>query len=339
MLTLLAFVLPLFGEWAQSNLVEERPQQEKVRLANHVVLISIDGLRSDALLVLGVKGAPNLHRLLKGASTLNARTDPDYSTTLPNHAGMLTGRVTKGKKGHQWSKNSTPKEKEILACKGMFEIANQAKIHTALLATKKKFILFPNSWPGDIQEILIKEVPTEADVVPIQSEITAALVGILRSHKTSLTLAHYLGPDVAGHGHGWDLTTDSAYLKAVQVVDTEIGRLFDTLKEVEILGNSVAIILTTDHGGGVPFKNHHGIPNIPVNITIPFVVWMEKFSTKDLYQLNKKNRKDPSIFNPTAKAKVPPIRNSDAANLCLQLLQLPPVPGSAVNPRQELRVQ
>ena len=98
----------------------------------------------------------------------------------------------------------------------MFGVAKKAKIHTALLATKKKFVLFPNSWPGDIQQILIKDVPTKKEVDPTQREITNALIGILKNQATSLTLAHYLGPDVAGHGFGWDLTAGSAYLKSIQ---------------------------------------------------------------------------------------------------------------------------
>jgi len=42
------------------------------------VLVSVDGLRSDALLALQPRRLPAFTRLLGGASTLNARCDPDY---------------------------------------------------------------------------------------------------------------------------------------------------------------------------------------------------------------------------------------------------------------------
>ena len=44
--------------------------------SEHVIVISCDGMRPDAIAQLGEKGLPNLHRLIKeGAYTGNARTD------------------------------------------------------------------------------------------------------------------------------------------------------------------------------------------------------------------------------------------------------------------------
>ena len=67
----------------------------------HVIVVSVDGLRPDAVTQLGAEQAPNLHRFLtEGAATSNGRTDFTLTTTLPNHAGMLTGRRVAGSDGH-----------------------------------------------------------------------------------------------------------------------------------------------------------------------------------------------------------------------------------------------
>jgi hypothetical protein len=62
--------------------------------ADRILHISVDGLRSDQLEAQVLAGnAPNFARLIsEGASTLNARTDQDFTYTLPNHTTQWTGR-------------------------------------------------------------------------------------------------------------------------------------------------------------------------------------------------------------------------------------------------------
>src|SRR5690606_26110908 len=62
-------------------------------VVRRVVVISIDGLRSDAITRLGPESLPHLYRLMReGAGTLNARNLVELTITLPNHVSMVTGR-------------------------------------------------------------------------------------------------------------------------------------------------------------------------------------------------------------------------------------------------------
>ncbi len=98
---------------------------------------------------------PNLHRLLRGASTLNARTDASCTVTLPNHVGMVTGRGLEGTDGHGWSANEYAPDQPVLHevagryIPSIFDVAHDRGVYTAVYATKTKFALFESSWGSE----------------------------------------------------------------------------------------------------------------------------------------------------------------------------------------------
>lgn len=311
----------------------------------HVLMISVDGLRPDAIARADGAPLPGFARLLGGAATLDARTDPDWTVTLPNHTGMLTGRFVEGEDGHHWRLNDMPPPDQRLRREvgSVFDVAAGAGLRCALFAAKPKFVLYPRSWngvddareAGPIHEYAIR---TEAE------QIVGAVLdfwGQPAAAGRSLCFAHLREPDAAGHDHGWDLDPASAYSASVARVDLALTALFAWLDERPERRARTAILLTTDHGGGTPFKNHHGGERAASNYVIPFLVWTGDGRARgDLYLSNQDSRAKPGALDPRREDPgPPPIRNAEAGNLALALLGLPPIPGSALNARQDLRVE
>lgn len=313
---------------------------------DHVVVVSVDGLRSDALVFAGPEQLPNFHRLLSGAFTLNARTDPDAIVTLPNHVGMLTGRLMKGPQGHGWTSNASElpsnskiEDAEGRGIAGMFGVAAIGGVKNILVAGKSKFSLFQQSWPQDLPKAHVRSLDSLDNLRAFEGELSDATLQHLNTGGSrTLSFLHYPGPDVAGHSHGWKLQKDSEYIKAIVGVDKELGRLFEAFDTKREGGDISAVILTSDHGGGAPHYSHKAKPGLWVNYIIPFAIWRSDGKAKgDLYALNARTRKEPGIKNPPETSEaMPPIRNAEAANIALQLLGLKSIPGSTVNTSQNL---
>jgi predicted AlkP superfamily pyrophosphatase or phosphodiesterase len=310
--------------------------------ADYVVFISVDGLRSDALLVEGAAPLPNFQRLMRGAGTLNARTDPVSTVTLPNHVGMLSGRVASGKDGHGWFTNIDPTPEETLLMRkgtsvaGIYHMTSAAGIADAMFASKPKFELFRQSWNTD-DATLIDVMNVEIDPAVQMQQVIKMLDRDL--YPRCFVFVHFRGPDDAGHASGWDLTPNSPYMLALANTDATLGVLFAHLDAHPLLKERTALVMTSDHGGGIPQANHTGNGLLWVNYVVPFFIWTAAMhEPQDLYVLNRGQYIDPGIDMPTSIHIGPqPVRNSDAANLCLKLLGLPPVPESTINLQQQLR--
>jgi len=333
-------LLSLLFSFLQAPVAEQAPTPAAPPF-DHVLLVSVDGLRSDALLVNGGEGLPNFQRLLLGAHTLNARCDPEYSVTLPNHADMLTGRLAGGLGGHGWTTNiDPPAEAKFLDAEGaiipgIYHQTSAAGIEGAFIVSKAKFLLFTQSWNADLDSRVM-------DFALVQDDVEAQMQLVFRMldtqlHPRTFTFLHLRGPDDAGHASGWDLTPGSPYLNAVQAADQQIGRILHFLDQNPGLRAKTAIVVTSDHGGGVPHSNHYGPGMMWINTIIPFFVDLPQGKQVELYELCADTRRNPGI-DPVANqaGQLPPIRNADVANLCLALLGLDPMPGSTVNVGQAI---
>lgn len=305
-----------------------------------VVILSIDGLRADALegQLYDLPGFTALRR--DGASTLDARTDPGRTVTLPNHTCMITGRPTDGPEGHGFIYNGVT-DQTLHEIKGsyvasIFDVAHDQGLGTALVASKPKFDLYPHSYDaahGAPDRIPPDHGRGKLDVVHIQSydddATLAYALEILEADQVRLLFIHLYECDSAGHGFGFDPTLGTPYAAAVIRQDARIQRLRAAL------GPNTVLLVTTDHGGtGLG----HSDPTLEVDYTIPFLaVGAGVRSGADLYVLNAGKRENPGTRR-AHDAAIQPIRNCEVGNLALGLLGLPPVPGSMYG-RDPLRLR
>lgn len=330
-------------------------------LADHVIQVSVDGLHVDAVeTLLQAPGelAPNFMRLRdEGVFTDNARTDPLLANTMPNHASEITSRPVLGADGHGWFINTDPDVNPPLtlhALKGeyvasAFDVAHDHGLSTALYANKSKFEVFDRSFNADNGAEDVTGADDGRDKIDIyvssgdMDALVNAFVEDMARERYGYVLLHLREPDSTGHDSGWDLTLEplSAYLEAVRRVDAKLGLVFTMLDADPALRERTVIILTADHGGQLG-TNTHLIARRAGWVDsgmVPFHVWGPEAGIVpgDLYALNPR-RLDPGDRLPFTLTFLAPVRNADGANLALDLLGLPPVPGSVINADQNLWV-
>jgi arylsulfatase A-like enzyme len=222
-------------------------------LARHVVVISIDGLRPDAI---EVAGAQNLQRLMReGAWTLRAQTILP-SKTLPSHTSMLTG-VPPAVHGITWNENQVSRTGTVRV-PTVFDLAEARGLTTAAFFGKEKF-----------RHLIRDETPhfrvaPRGDEVWRASVITQQVEQYLRFRTPDLLFVHLPDPDLAGHLYGW---MSLPYRMAVRRADAAVGRLVEAVEEA--FGGDAVVIVTADHGG---HGHGHGSAEV-VDQTIPWIVW------------------------------------------------------------------
>jgi hypothetical protein len=126
------------------------------------------------------------------------------------------------------------------------------------------------------------------------------------------------------------------YLRAVQQVDALVGSIVDAVRDDTELVGRTAIILTSDHGG---LGASHSDARRLANYRVAFMVAGPGIPAgADLYALNADDYRDPGTRRTTYRQSPQPVRNGDVANLALDLLDLPAVPGSEPNSSLDLDV-
>jgi predicted AlkP superfamily pyrophosphatase or phosphodiesterase len=216
-------------------------------IARHVVLISIDGLRPDALLK---ATAPTLQGLIpRGSASLEARTILP-SSTLPSHASMLTG-VSVTRHGLTW--NSWKPAYGPVRVPTVFEVARACGRSTAMFAGKDKFRHLERPATLDAFEIPAYEA----------LKVAARAASHVLTNKPELMFVHLADVDGAGHRFGW---MSPFQMRAVTRCDSAVARILAALDAAGIRDRA-AVIVTADHGGHL-FT--HGSDR-PVDMTIPWI--------------------------------------------------------------------
>jgi len=207
-----------------------------------VAIVSVDGLRGDALAQAAVPNILGLAR--RGMYTWKAQTVYP-SMTLPAHTSMLTGFLPTAH-GILWDDYNALKGN--CSVPTIFALAKAAGLRTVLVAGKDKFRHL--NVDGTIDSFVLT---TRGDVDVANQAIVQVQAGF------DIMFVHFPDVDITGHRQGW---LSAPYLEQLTVADQAIGRL------LEALPPETTVIFTSDHGGRATV---HG-STIPEDMTIPWIV-------------------------------------------------------------------
>jgi predicted AlkP superfamily pyrophosphatase or phosphodiesterase len=207
----------------------ERP----IPAVEHVVIVSIDGLRPDRALL---ADTPTIHALVHaGAYTFWARTTA-VSITLPSHTSMVTG-VIPVKHGIHWNEELPFAHPYYPKVPTVMEMATKAGYVTAMIAGKPKFETLNK--PGTITHVFVPKDQCDNATVAAEAE------KIIVAFKPALTFVHFPDVDAVGHAKGWG---SHEQLAAIADADRQLARVLAALDQAGIR-NSTVVIVTADHGG------------------------------------------------------------------------------------------
>jgi predicted AlkP superfamily pyrophosphatase or phosphodiesterase len=215
----------------------------------HVVIVSEDGLRPDALTSVP---APVHEELMRhGSYSLKARTIR-HASTLPSHAAMLSGFDVK-EHGLFW--NSWHPERGWIHVPTIFDAAEKSGGTAAAFVGKKK--LEHIAHPGSVDMFsrpgyFCKKVVEQAAQYFVEK-------------KPTIEFIHFSDPDDLGHAVGW---MSDPQLVAVMHADKCLGTLVDAVHAAGLDGETL-FILSADHGGHG--RNHDG--HIEEDRLIPWIAW------------------------------------------------------------------
>lgn len=225
------------------------------RVTEHVLVVSIDGLRPDAIAAFN---APTLRRLMaQGSYTLAASTITP-SKTLPSHTSMLTS-LPPEQHGVLWNTPATAR-KDLIEQSTVFGVARAGGYRTAAFYSKSKFQ--PLQQPGTLD---YSQAPggwfgrwkSERTVSDVEEYLATA--------DPNLLFVHFGDVDRAGHASGW---MSPEYGRAVEIVDASLARLLAAAERAFGTSEFTAIV-TADHGG---HGHDHGSAD-PRDVTIPWLAW------------------------------------------------------------------
>lgn len=256
MLVLLLMTSGCFGtRYVRSGLNPHASTPQSETLTHHVVLISVDGLRPDAI---GRFGAVTLSRLIREGSFTFSATTIVPSKTLPSHTSMLTGQPPEVH-GVLWNTKLSLGRKDVRA-PTVFGVLRSEGLVTAAFFSKAKFSSLQR--PGSLD---YSEAPGgwwgqwEANRVVRDVERYLAL------ERPNLLFVHFGDTDKAGHSSGW---MSAGYGEAVRSVDASIAKIL-TAADAAFGPSMYTVIVTADHGG---HDRNHGTSD-PRDVTIPWIAW------------------------------------------------------------------
>jgi arylsulfatase A-like enzyme len=217
-------------------------------IADHVIILSEDGLRPDAL----EQAHAPMHQALmrEGAFTMHARTIRTAST-LPSHAAMLSGYDVPA---HGLSWNSWQPSRGYIKVPTVFSVATAAGHEAVAFVGKRK--LEHIAEPGKVTLFSNPGFLCNKVVVPAAAHF--------RENRPQVEFVHFSDPDEGGHRVGW-MSPDQ--LNAIGHADACLAKLVAAIKATD--PEHTLLIISADHGGRG--RNHSGARE--EDRLIPWIVW------------------------------------------------------------------
>jgi len=225
---------------------------------DHVVIIGVDGFSPN-----GLRRAqtPHLGKLIAtGAHTLHGRGVRPTARS-PVWASMIMGAGPEqhGVTSNDWQTNKFDIAPVAVGSGGIFPT-----IFGVLREQRPNGVIACfHDWEG-FGRLLERDAPNVIEHVKDAIETTARAVRYLKTARPNFLFVHFDGVDHAGHGFGWD---SPQYNKAIELTDTLIGALVESLAESGMMAKTI-LLVTADHGGK---GKGHGGPTME-EIEIPWIL-------------------------------------------------------------------
>ena len=265
---------------ALTPLVATIGAQPLPRRAEHVVLISIDGLRPDFYLEPSSWGAPTIQQMAAaGVKALGVR-GVFPSVTYPSHTTLLTGAMPSrhgvfyntpfepdGQTGRWYWESEAIKVPTLFSALKSAGRTSAAVMWPVTVGAPVDFLI-PEVYPLDRsidQVVTIRAAATPGLLEEIEREATGRLTTarnfggddltrddrlgamgayLLETRKPALLALHLIGADHFQHEEGRD---GPKVQRAVAALDRAVGQVMEAAERAGILGQT-AFIITGDHG-------------------------------------------------------------------------------------------
>ena len=245
-----------------------------------VIHISIDGWRPET-----IKEMPQISKLItEGFCTLNCKSDPEHTNTLPNHISQLTSVPVSE---HKWTTNFPNKciKTDIHINKkgfqhSIFSHLESKKIKTGLVIQKERlYRLIVDSYPeiSNHKNIDSHHFPSYGT-----KETFDYLFQQIKKTDITYYFVHLQGPDLVGHHdklkkgepyRPWGFNPlNKNMIQTLKVIDEQIGNLRKLLIKVK-KNRKTMLLISSDHGGIADSNDHYADPSNPQNNTIPMILW------------------------------------------------------------------
>lgn len=220
------------------------PAESETLPARRVVLVSVDGLRADALAHM-----PTLSAMRARAQWTDSMLTVVPSLTVPGHLSLFSGRDVSA----LGVTSNTLDESAALA----LMVNGATSLFQWVRAAGGRSVAIIGGQLVPTHQLAMAQTFFGLDALHAAPESTPAIIDLAIAtaggvNAPNLLFVHLSGVDAAGHTAGWigsDGELTPGYIAAVRDADAQLARLAASL-EPSLLSGELALAITADHGGG-----------------------------------------------------------------------------------------